>query len=473
MNIPIFLMHYSSGRSHRIFTLLVLLLGGILVGSAVAQVRGSLWNNPSFRRQMEYSLAVNTEIEPPMSDPESVIFAEIVDIIGSNPDEAARLIQETMANLPNPSAIWPFTLGTIYFQQDKRDEAEAQFLQAIERFPSFLRAYQNLGTLYVQASRHEEAIANLTKVIELGGSNGLLYGLLGVSYITLERYLPAEIAFRQAILLNPDVDDWKLGLARTLLAQQRFGEVVSLTDQMIRTKPEDATLWNLQTSAHIGAENITAAAANLEVLKRLGKADARMLSTLADIYTNEGLMQLAAENYIASFESEGGGDSKALIRSANILLDRQAADDAQRIVERARDAVASLDDPEQEVEILKLQSKMAQARGNAAESARFLQQVVEKDPLDGTALLELGKFYASTSDQDGREQIERALFYYERAQGLEKFEADANLRIAQIYVKQDKIADAIPLLKRAQDIKPRDSVARFLDELERYARTRR
>ncbi len=440
---------------------------------AWAQIRGNLWDNPAFRESLQYSFAVNTEIEPTMTDEESEIFNRIVPLIASNPGEAQRLIEEYIAQFPDASAMWAFTLGNIFFQQDKRKEAEEQFLKAIGKFKNFRRAYQNLGTLYVQSAQHEKAIENLTKVIELGGGDGVLYGLLGVAYISLEQFIPAEIAFRQAILLKPDVDDWKLGLARGLLAQQRYGEVVALMDQMIQKKPEDSMLWSLQTSAYIGLKDVKAAAANLEILKRLDKADAKMLSTLADIYVNEGLMDLAAETYISAFEGQGGGDAQSLVRAAQILLDRKAPDEAQRILAKAKEVIDAGTDDKQKVDLLRLQAKLEAARGNAVASAQLLEEVVAKDPLDGASLLALGKHYAETKNEKGEDQSAKAIFYYERAQGIAEFEADANLRLAQLLVTQGKLSEAIPLLKRAQDIKPRDSVAKFLDDLERFVRGRR
>jgi Flp pilus assembly protein TadD len=95
-----------------------------------------------------------------------------------------------------------------------------------------------------------------------------------------------------------------------------------------------------------------------------------------------------------------------------------------------------------------------------------LEEIVALDPLDGDALMLLGQHYNRASDPD------RALFYYERAQGIEAFEADARVRQAQILVGQSKFKEAVPMLRRAQELKPRDEVAKYLDQVERLARAR-
>ena len=58
--------------------------------------------------------------------------------------------------------------------------------------------------------------------MELGDVDGRAYGLLAFSYLTQENYYPAEAAYRQAILMQPETVDWKLGLARCLLEMGQY-----------------------------------------------------------------------------------------------------------------------------------------------------------------------------------------------------------------------------------------------------------
>jgi hypothetical protein len=68
---------------------------------------------------------------------------------------------------------------------------------------------------------------------------------------------------------------------------------------------------------------------------------------------------------------------------------------------------------------------------------------------------------------------DRAIFYYERAASLEAFEANAKIRHAQVLVGQSRYAEALPLLRRAQEVRPRDDIARYLEQVERLSRTQR
>jgi Flp pilus assembly protein TadD len=90
--------------------------------------------------------------------------------------------------------------------------------------------------------------------------------------------------------------------------------------------------------------------------------------------------------------------------------------------------------------------------------------VVELNPLDGGALMLLGQHYTEAKDDV------KATAYYERAAKLPDFEADADLRLAQLHVSGGRLADALPLLKRSHEIKPRDSVSRLITDIERALR---
>jgi predicted Zn-dependent protease len=79
----------------------------------------------------------------------------------------------------------------------------------------------------------------------------------------------------------------------------------------------------------------------------------------------------------------------------------------------------------------------------------------------------LGQHYFRQNEPD------RAIFYYERAESLEAYEAVAKIRHAQVLVSMNRYTDAIPLLRRAQEVKPLEDIARYLEQVERIAKSRR
>ena len=76
-------------------------------------------------------------------------------------------------------------------------------------------------------------IAAFTRMIELGGGDAYSYGLLGYAYTAKEDYQPAEASYRNALLLQPDNTEWRLGLAQCVFKQDKFEDAASLLDSLL------------------------------------------------------------------------------------------------------------------------------------------------------------------------------------------------------------------------------------------------
>ncbi|MCA9417444.1 MAG: tetratricopeptide repeat protein, partial [Candidatus Omnitrophica bacterium] len=148
------------------------------------------------------------------------------------------------------------------------------------------------------------------------------------------------------------------------------------------------------------------------------------------------------------------------------LSARGAYEETRKLVETVEGLRKDQLSEDQRKDLLKLKARLAVADGSDEEEVQVLQQIVELDPLDGEALILLGQHSSRTGD------MEKAEFYYERAANIEKFEADAKVRHAQLLVKSGKYDEALPLLRRAQQVKPRDNVQEYLEQVERVSKNR-
>ena len=424
-----------------------------------------LWNSDSFKKQFAESYLASTEIEPRVTMMEREDMEKILEMIAADKmDEAARLLEKKRGEAA--SAVFDFTLANIYFQQEQYDEAAPLYETAVEKYPKFRRAHRNLGLICVRQGEFAKAIPSLTRVLELGGGDALTYGLLGFAYSSVENNLAAESAYRQAVLLDPATMDWKMGLARSLFKQERYAEAVALCASLIETEPERADLWLLQANAFVGLKQPLRAAENYEFVDRLGAATVDSLNMLGDIYVNEGLYEMAVDAYIRAMEKNPDRNAERAIRASKVLVTRGALDETRALIERIEQLHGAQLGAVDRKDLLKLRARIAVAEGAGEEEVRVLEEIVALDPLDGEALILLGQHAARDNDP------EKALFYYERAESLEKFEADAKIRHAQLLVTQGKYAEALPLLRRAQELKPRDDIQKYLEQVERVAKSR-
>jgi tetratricopeptide (TPR) repeat protein len=425
----------------------------------------AIWNDPDFKKRFAESYIAETEIEPRVTAVERERMMDVLDHISSDRmDKAVALLEKHRGEVA--SAVFDFTLANVYFQQERNDEASAAYRIAVEKYPRFRRAWRNLGLIHVRQGDFESAARALSRVIELGGGDAVTYGLLGYAYTNIENNLSAESAYRMATLLDPDTTDWKMGLARSFFKQERFADAAALCGNLIAEQPDRADLWLLQANAFIGLKQPLRAAENFELVDRLGKSTADSLNMLGDIYVNEEIYELAVNAYIRAMEMNPEDNPRRVIRAAKVLTARGALGESHRLIETVESLKGDGLEIEDRKDLLRLRARLAVAEGAGDEEARVLEEIVQLDPLDGEALILLGQYSNRSGDH------EKAVFYYERAAGIEAYEADAKVRHAQLLVGQGKYAEALPLLRRAQTLKPRDNIQEYLEQVERVAQAR-
>jgi tetratricopeptide (TPR) repeat protein len=436
-----------------------------------------IWNDPKFKRQFIDSYVAETEIEPRVTAEEREQMEKVLGFISSDQmAKAEELLKKNGGEAA--SAVFDFTLANIYFQQadaegaseeqrqQKLNEAAACYKIAVDKHPKFRRAWKNMALIYVRQGEFEKSVPALTRVVELGGGDAVTYGLLGFAYASVGNNLSAESAYRMAILLDGDTFDWKMGLARSFFRQQRYPEAVALCGQLIEDNPDQADLWLLQANAYIGLNQPLKAAENYELVDRLGKSSVNSLNMLGDIYINEELYEMAVTSYIRAMQADLNGSPERAIRAAKVLTARGALEQTKRLVERIEGLYEDKLDANARKDLLKLRARIAVAEGSGDEEAHVLEEIIALDPLDGDALILLGQHSERAGD------TEKAVFYYQRAAAIEEYEPDALVRHAQLLVKQGKYAEALPLLRRAQQIKQRENVQKYLEQVERVAQAR-
>jgi tetratricopeptide (TPR) repeat protein len=454
------------------FACFVLILGTAVCTSVPAWASGldeseltAIWNDPIFQKQFIGSYGFNADVEPRVTVEEVAILEKVRPLMAQDLPKAEITLKKQIK--PDCSAVLDFTLGGIYFQQDKMPEALENYRKAVTKFPSFRRAWRNLGLIYVRDGKHDDAISAFTKMVELGGGDAYSFGLLGFAYAAKQDYQAAEAAYRNALLLGPENTQWRLGLTRCVFKEKKYEDAVTLLEVLIGRNPEQADFWLLQAQAYLGMKQPLQAAENLEAVDHLGKATADSLYTLGDIYVNENLMDLAVRAYGRAMDADPNQPVTRSLRSAEVLAARGALAQAQQVVTHIQDVWDKKMEAADRRKLMKLEVRLSMAGGNGiAEAAAVLEDIVKLDPLDGEALMLLGQHYSRQNEPD------RAILYYERAESLEAFEVNAKIRHAQVLVGLRRYSEAVPLIRRAQELRPREDVQRYLDQVERIAKSR-
>ena len=440
-------------------------------GSAFASVSSehelaSVWNDPEFARRLIGSYGFASEAEPKMQPQELETYRKTVvpALTNSDPKKTIATLQGLIG--PKASAVFDFTLGNVYFQNEDLTNAVKHFEAALAKFPDYRRAQKNLAFALVRDGKYADAIKPLTRTIALGGADGKVFGLLGFAYLSQARNVSAEAAYRQALVYEPENLDFKLGLVKSSIGTGNYDYALSLIDELIKQYPDRDNFWTLQANLYIQKVQSAKAAISLVMLRRLGKATPQSLYLLGDLYMAQESRDLALGAYLEAMEKDGGQNPAKALRPAQILVSRGAWDEARQLFTKIRTASTPLGGAD-ELKLLKLESKVAMSTGAGDKAIETLEQIIQKDPLDAEALMLAGDYYSKNG------QKEKAEFRFQMAAGISGYEADAFVKHAQLLVQSQKYTQAVELLKKAQKAKPRDNVQRYLDKVEQLSRVGR
>lgn len=421
-----------------------------------------LWNDPDFARYFVATYGSLPDVEPSLSDADRETMQQLLPLM-QKPLDAIQFLSKVVGKDSN--AIFDFQVASLYLDNNMLEPSEKWFLSALNKAPAFRRAWRGLGMVQVKAAKWKEAVASLGKAIGLGIQDGPTYGLLAYSLLSLDRASSAESAYRQALMFDPDSLDWKMGLVRATLKQLKAAEAAALCDEILRDNPDRTELLSLQAEAFIAMKENVKATENLEILVRGGQAKGEDMKRLADIYlaSNEPALALSAySRWLERSDKKPAEDVPQIVSAAENLASQNALPEASLLLAKAKTVSEKQLPKEVEAKMLKVEARLQMNSGKGDAAAPILQRVVELNPLDGSALMLLGQHFGDAKDSV------KATAYYERATKIKETEPDALIRLAQLNIADGKLADALPLLKRSNDLKPRDGVQKLIQDLEKF-----
>jgi tetratricopeptide (TPR) repeat protein len=416
----------------------------------------NLWSNPEFQNRFIGSYGFDTAITPKISAEEQEVFKLLVPLMQNNTGGAIQKLRSSITN--NSSAALDYTLGNLYVQNRNVSSAIQSYQTAIRKFPNFYRAYKNLALVMVNEGRYAEAVPFILKGLELGGTDGALYGPLGLAYLNLDKPKSALTAYDNALLFAPDSLQWQQGKLRCLMDLNLYKESAGMLEEMILADSKNKNYWTWQANAFLSEDDMAKASANLEILKRMGNADGASLGLLGDIYLNEGMTEMALENYLLAAEQDSL-NSDRLIRTAQGFASRRLWTEAATYLNKTKDRLDSLS-PKNQSTFLTLQAQAAIGLGETEEASTILEALVAEDPMNGQALLTLGNL------QRQLDRVEDAAFSYEQAAKIDETRIDALVQHARMLISLRDYSPAVTLLQRVVLLEPGPRYEDFLERVQ-------
>ena len=163
--------------------------------------------------------------------------------------------------------------------------------------PAELLTIRTVGLAHLEENRLDEAAAEFARLVELAPREASGFANMGLTYLRMGRLEDAETAARQALDLDPDDPDVRLILADILLAGERPGEA--------RTELERSL------SADAGHARTLYALASLDADSTGVGPAARRASTLGVLATRDPGNVAARVEHVQALLAAGNADSAA------------------------------------------------------------------------------------------------------------------------------------------------------------------
>ena len=466
----------------------ILLAGQMFAFGQAFSVPRSYFQDEDFVKAFVGSYGFLPAVEPKVDREEAELLAEISEWFGEGRflDAEARIVDFVKARKypqnpeDTPKEISPalvFALGNLYLQSNRMEDAERAYKLCIDKFPKFRRAHKNLALLYAIRDKLDLAMPHLKKAVELGDSDHKTFGLLGLGYLKGERPLAAEGAYRQAYLLAPGEKDWKLGLAQSLLLQEKWAESAAMLGELIADNPENPDLWKQQANCYLGMNERLKAAANFEVMRLKGIANADNLNLLGDIYADQEMTLLAQGAYLAALALDDTVDIRRSIKTAKILTDFEAPAEAEEFLNAVREKAGDSLRVDQQVDMKLVDVDIARSRGETEREGQLLDEISKLDPMNGEGLVLHGQYFETRmkdagDDEEAAKCEAKARSKFKLAMNNKDPEVQylANRSYGQMLVRQKDYQQGLGFIETALKLKPNDSLKRYSRQVSRAAR---
>ncbi len=148
----------------------------------------------------------------------------------------------TALNLDQDSVDVLIEFGMLRQEQDRRDEAEAYYLQAIELKRNYWLAHQALGSFYNRTERYEEAVREFKIATNLAPDVASSFSGLGAAYSMLGDVEKSISAHEESLRLKPN----RLGFTNLGFRHYyagRFANAAEMQQKAIQLAPDDHRLW--------------------------------------------------------------------------------------------------------------------------------------------------------------------------------------------------------------------------------------
>ncbi len=356
------------------------------------------------------------------------------------------------------SATMMYLIGNAYLGVKNYKTAELAFRLALGVLPEYIRVYESLGVLMLVQERYKDAFMYLSRAAQLGLNTPNLYGALGYLNQKLNNSFGAVSAYQNAMMLEPDNQQWQQGLLFSLAASKQQSAGLALVDQLLAADPDKSDLWVYRSALLLQADKKQQGLDSLEVAIRLGDDSLANLQVCASLHMELG----SVERAVALLKSgmDKGLDFSFIDQSLQWLAVHEQWASMQKLLEDTGKNRTGLNDVQQS-HLLMHRASVSVHNNEVTLAKSQLQQATTLDPANAEALFALGRLYRQDKSYAQAELV------LQRASASAGFRENAQLLLSQVAIDQHNYTRALQLMREVYAGNPaRTDLARNINTLE-------
>lgn len=225
----------------------------------------------------------------PRTEQQFLLQGLIHRIVGKR-DEALADYNQALTLNPK-SAIAYINRGTTYAEQESFDKALQDYNRALSLDKNAAQAYVSRGAIHLKQARYTGALKEFDKAVEAGFSNGFLFRKRGEALDELGRYEEALVAYDKVLQFSAEDVEAHIGKGRAFLGLGDYEQALTFFEEVLRLNPDSAGAYRGKGQAFNGLERYTEA---LAAYKKALTLDARS----AEAYRGKGKALSGLKRYV-------------------------------------------------------------------------------------------------------------------------------------------------------------------------------
>lgn len=424
------------------------------------------WKEEEFQNRFLGRYGVNGYTEPQM-DVENYNAYEGAMALIEDKEQAIRYLRNAIWVLDDSgvlsSAALHYVLANLLYEQGEIQPAIDQYIAAIRKHPSFLRAYANLGFTLMETGDSEKALPVLLKTVELGANESQIHGLIGRIYTSKELYESGLTAFRNAMVFNPENNAWRFGVLQCLIELERYEQAITMVDEAIAFDRRNPDHWRNRANLLLKLERWDEAIVDLQIAHSLGGATFTSRHQLTTLLINKGIYGQAAESLVqAGLLADDVDSFDRLLTDAQVLSGFGQLAEVVALLPAIEARAAGLEVELNRSKIDRIRVAFEYEHENFGQALSILDALLEDAPADGSLHLQRAQTLI------GLDQQEEAILSYQIAATFKETTYAATYEHARLRIARRELSDALALLRVAYAEAPTDSLRDSIRTLETY-----